>query len=183
MQTHISPHAHTSARAHTRTRTHPQAHNHICSYRLTYLGLPVLQSKPMPTSKALPRSISGSSSRSISKSISRSQVPGDVCEGGWQPTPVDVPCPSTGVQAGALKSLLLAGLAAGVLYLGYGFFCAGGGGGPKHSFEFAAPKGAAWGASGGRLVPDIGQRVQGRRSSGPLSNLARRGRSISGELW
>jgi len=69
------------------------------------------------------------------------KVPGDVCEGGWQPTPVDVPCPSTGVQAGALKSLLLAGLAAGVLYLGYGFFCAGGGGGPKHSFEFAAPKG------------------------------------------
>mmetsp|Transcript_57564 Transcript_57564/g.167171 ORF Transcript_57564/g.167171 Transcript_57564/m.167171 type:complete len:931 (+) Transcript_57564:102-2894(+) len=68
------------------------------------------------------------------------KVPGDVCEGGWQPTPVEVPCPSAGVPAGTLKSLLLAGLAIGVLYLGYGFFCTGTSS-SKTSFEFAAPKG------------------------------------------
>merc|ERR1719221_1811465 len=46
------------------------------------------------------------------------KVAGDVCEGGWSPTPVELPCPSTGITAAKGKWLFLGMLVLGIVYMG-----------------------------------------------------------------
>jgi len=53
------------------------------------------------------------------------KVPGDVCEGGWQPGVTEVPCPSTGVAKNTMKGLVLVYLVAGLLYVCYTRFRSG----------------------------------------------------------
>jgi len=67
------------------------------------------------------------------------KVPGDACEGGWQPQQVNVPCPSQ-LNAGHFKIGFGGFLAIAALYFGYTKFCVGGPGGSKLG-EFSAPQG------------------------------------------
>mmetsp|Transcript_101552 Transcript_101552/g.292575 ORF Transcript_101552/g.292575 Transcript_101552/m.292575 type:complete len:318 (+) Transcript_101552:1-954(+) len=63
-------------------------------------------------------------------------VPGDQCEGGWQPVAVEVPCPSNGMVTGSIKSVLFIALCVGVAYVAFGQLCIGSS--PPRGFEFKA---------------------------------------------
>jgi len=66
------------------------------------------------------------------------KVPGDQCEGGFQPTPVEVACPSKPMHSGHMKSGLLAALVVAVAYIAYTRFSSGSGAGA--TFEMSASK-------------------------------------------
>lgn len=65
------------------------------------------------------------------------KVPGDKCEGGWQPQDVDVSCPRKSLVTGSTKWAVFATLLAGIFYVAYGKFCSGNS--PNNKFgEFSA---------------------------------------------
>jgi len=73
------------------------------------------------------------------------KVPGDICEGGWAPTPVQVPCPSS-ISGDHVKMGLCLVAAVAVVYMGYNKF-SGGGGGPQRKnpmAEFSAGGGISF---------------------------------------
>jgi len=64
------------------------------------------------------------------------KVPGDQCEGGFQPTLVEVACPSKPIHSGYMKSGLLVALVVVVAYIAYTRFSSGSG----TTFEMSASK-------------------------------------------
>lgn len=64
--------------------------------------------------------------KSFSASAYR-KVPGDRCEGGWEPRLVEVPCPSTGLAAGAARGLLFVVAAVGLFCVAQSYAAGGGG--------------------------------------------------------
>lgn len=65
------------------------------------------------------------------------KVPGDFCEGGWQPTKQQVPCP-TQLNGSSVTNGLIGLVVLVALYFGYGKFC-GGGSNTNKLGDFSAP--------------------------------------------